>query len=213
MANFVPGNLDLQISIYTVYGVQTAINVLAYKAQNAATPQVDLESVLDKFNTYFLSAYVDILPTDAQVWGYKVQVWPTNTKYHITYYKGQDNTSWKGTVTGGVLPLQCASVQTLQTYGGGKSSHGRIYLPFLPLSMYNQTNAYMGALYRDQALAMMNGIKTIQNVDPLNPWQYKMGVAHRSTGTVDEVRLCSINASIGTQQRRGSYGKANRPPY
>ena len=120
-----------------------------------------------------------------------------------------------GTSTLGLCPYQAAAVVKKQTPRAGRSGRGRFYHPFLILSALT----FVGELAAAFITSLNNAISTwFQAVTPItvgsggNTATVAPVIIHRSPLplTSDPITTIACTGSIGTQKRRGDYGRTNR---
>lgn len=108
-----------------------------------------------------------------------------------------------GTATGGILPLQCASVISLRTSQVGRRGRGRFYLPGIPKTQ-TEDDGLLGSGYTGTGftnvqtflddISFDSAIPTVRVVNPI-----VTGAPYTDYGLVSEIRMGNV---VDTQRRR-----------
>ena len=120
-----------------------------------------------------------------------------------------------GPGTGGatIAPMQAAPIIGWETPLAGPAQRGRFYMPFMPGDKVNTTTGELAPLYHGALQGFANalvGVATVGgggNVTAVN-----QVIWHRETQTTDIIAAGVARFRIGTQKKRGNFGKQNLAP-
>jgi hypothetical protein len=196
---------------------QIAENTLHYLVSGITNGGATITETADKFGRAAAVVTNDILPTIASYHGCMVR----NLVTPQTRTAKVPNIAL-GVVGPTVVPKQVSAIFSLYTALGGVKNRGRIYIPFLPLSFASSAGALSAAGLAAYILAVGNlcplgfvvdgvgGTMTLSLVIRHGHGQIAFPVP---AGTVTVVNEVVIQNKLGTQRKRGDYGRINSPGF
>lgn len=202
---------DILRCTFVVQGLQgqVALPSVHYRVgiTTGVPTDVDLASALDTI------ASVDLLPlmaNDATYKGVLVQrIAPLPVQARV-----QDVSS-AGPGTGGatLAPQQCAPIVSMYADGAGPGMRGRFFVPFMPGNVMNNVTGELTILYRASVQNLATGFLGVTTVGSGgNVAAVYLCIFHRKTLTFTDVATVAGQPKVGTQKRRGNYGKPNISP-
>jgi hypothetical protein len=108
---------------------------------------------------------------------------------------------------------QASPILSFETKFAGPAQRGRFYIPFMPGGVVNTTTGELTNLYRAVAQTWGNSLLGITSIGSGgNLAAVNAVIYHRETHTTDFIESVLARFAIGTQKRRGNYGKQNVSP-
>jgi len=196
---------------------QIAENTLHYVVTAVGGGGVTINDIAGDFALNMSTEAPPLLPSIASYYGAMCRnlVAPQTRDFKISI-------PTPGTVSASVIPKQVCPIISFFTPVGGPANRGRIYLPFMPIS-FASSAGQLSAGGRAAYLAALPGIcppnvtvvaaaqsTTLQLVIRHGRGQIPFPVPAASwTGVNGRV----IQSKLGTQRKRGDYGRTNVPDF
>lgn len=207
----------LTISNVWVCAQQTAYNTMHYLVSGVTNGGATIKDVAKYFATAAALVAKDVVPTSAQFEG-------TTCRNLVT---PQTRTAkWqeisKGVVVGGVTPKQVAAIISIYSALSGPKNRGRIYMPFVPATFVDTAGALNNAGFLAYGLALSNLIPIAVTVDGQGGTiSLSLVIRHGHgpianpvpPGTFTIANETFVQNKLGTQRRRGDYGRINAPGF
>ena len=118
-----------------------------------------------------------------------------------------------GTGGAGLLPMQCCGLISWYTAVLGKQGQGRTYVPF-PSPEASETNGSPNAGYISSLAALSSALRAVRVIvsGPVTA-TFELVLYQGGIATPLVIVDATERDAWATQRRRGSYGKANSPPF
>lgn len=206
-----PGvNTILRTRAYCVQGNQTSINIRYWQVLSLTTGGARLSEIAGAMDAQFAPAYKNMLVAAASYHGWDVAQFspgPPGIAQISNLAAGP------GTIPGNAAPLQVCGIITVNTAQIGRAYRGRIYTPFLAASSVDP-NGQATVAYQNLLTQLANdytgsvvvvGVNGTSNLSPV--------IWHKKTSTWTQVTHFMVRSKLGTQRRRGAYGRPNFAPF
>lgn len=210
MAAHVAVNDLLEMKIYSYTPSQVAINTfhfLVTDTPDAIKPKTD--RIAQDFDTAVNVLYKDVIAGAATYLGTSCQI-IRPTRSIISTIK--DNTG-PGTGGASMAPSQAAAIATWYTNLAGARYRGRTFFPFVPATFLNPAGFILNAnlaAYQD-LVAAIRAFTTVGAVGATATIaQQVYSIKFDDVQAVEEV---VVHNGLGTQRRRGAYGRQNGVPF
>ena len=121
----------------------------------------------------------------------------------------------EGPGTGGSnsAPQQSAPLLTFETPLAGPAHRGRMFIPFMPGNEINSGTGHLVSLFQGAVQNFGNSLVSLASTGGgTNATAVNLCIYHRESGTFDIVSAAVAQSKVGTQRKRGNYGKANISP-
>jgi hypothetical protein len=131
----------------------------------------------------------------------------------ITVRETDSGSAGNGTGGATLAPMQAAPVIGWETPLAGPSQRGRFYVPFMPGDKVNVTTGELAVLYHGAVQTFANDLVTVAIAGTGgNQTVVNQVIWHRNLLNADIISAGVARFKIGTQKRRGNYGKQNLSP-
>lgn len=187
---------------------QIAFNDLAWGLTTLVGTPTYEELVADRMLA-LLPLYQAIMPSQASFYGISIQRFdPTFTQPF------QAANSTPGTATGNLEPRQACGIISKVGSVPGKPGKGRIYVPFLADSV-TSADGHLGAAGFTALNALGTSLFTVQDLLFFsgNGVRIVPLIVNNPLPTSNFISSFITRSKLGTQQRRGDYGKPNGLPW
>jgi len=210
------GDIVQVVQVFTTKD-QIAENTMHYIVSGVTAGGAPLSQYASDFSAQWAGVAAALLPIQATYYGCKVR----NLVNPATMSARLANPT-VGTVAGGMLPKQVAPVLSFFTSLSGSKNRGRIYLPFAPTTFATADGQLTNAarlLYEVRLLSIAPLTITVG----IGPGTATLSLVIRHghgpipnpvpPGTVTSVATQVVQLKLGTQRKRGDYGRINTPGF
>ena len=209
--NPTPGvNQILRSRAYATQGNQTAINIRYWQVLSVTTGGALLSELCAAMEAQLAPHYQNMMVASAAWHGLDLA---TYTPAPPGIAQISNLAAGPGKIAGSAAPLQVCGVVSLRTAQIGRANRGRLYAPFLgaaSIDVSGQANpAYLGYLnalgdnYAGSIVVV--GVNGTTNLSPV--------LWHKKTATWTQLTHYISRSQLGTQRRRGAFGRPNFPPF
>ena len=202
----------IRVTGFTQYGEQAGLNTGHWVCVNVRGQGQPYAQTVKNFAQDFILRYKPGSSTLTDVLG--VELAEISPSQSVTYSDFTFNA--KGTVTGKILPRQCAGLGRRISQAAGRAGHGRLYFPFPPAS-FTVDNIQ----WETPALAQFSTMLQfwtrpfhdgINQGDGSNVNEWNAVLYHRAAKTFTGIVQEDVSKYIATQRRRGDFGRPNVAP-
>lgn len=170
-----------------------------------------LNALLNAWSTTVVSNWLPPMPSNVILTGTIAQLFDTITGKVTQSVVKEDGTN-HGAGSADVAPTQVAFVVKKKTGLAGKKFNGRFFYPFLDAAQLTADGQIAGAYQTTIVAALSLTFGSQSLITAGNGYSVIPQILHRPaplTGTIVSVIVSS--GQLGTQRRRGDYGRRNLP--
>lgn len=179
-----------------------------YQVTSYTTPP-PIQLVGDDFLTAVQANCPAVMPTAVTISGVIVEAYDSSNVKVSQSFVAPDNVT-VGTLATNLLPTQVAAVFTKVTGYAGRSMRGRLYWPFLGASQVTAVGELTGAAATAISTAVNDTFTSPALAGGGNVVSLTSMLFHRKTPlAMTEINFHNVTGKLGTQRRRGDYGRAN----
>ena len=200
----------LRSRAYCTQGNQTSVNIRFWAVQSLTTGGASMKELADAMSTQIAPHYKALMVIQATYYGLDLgQIWPGPPGWASQTTAGQG----KGTILGNSAPLQDAGIISLRTANVGRAYRGRVYVPFLAQASID-VNGQALAAYTVSLLDLGNDYtQNVVVVGATGTTTLQPLLWHKKTNSGTTLTHYLVRNGIGTQRRRGAFGRPNFPPF
>ncbi len=208
MPNVVTGNI-IQFRVWCLDSEQASVNTFNFTAGTLVGGPITVQNCVDAFNALIAPLYKPILTSVATYRGVQGRVinrLPLETEDFTIASSGA------GTGSATPNPRQVAGITTWVTGFAGPGHRGRTYWPFTPADADSAPGEPSGA-YKTNAGTLSLAITSFASVTSGgSSIALQHGLKVKAGPLLIPISGYTVQPKWATQQRRGSYGRANTSP-
>jgi len=193
---------------------QVGVMDFAYRVTAVAGTSLTPQALADNRRDMVTGLFGDLFPENCLFNGLAVSVIDPDTGRVLSSVKALDNVT-EGTDATGAVPANVAGVIRKVTSFPGPANRGRVYWPFLPVGALTDEGEWSLVAMADEVLflnlAFGGGVIGAGG----NTVTLQQVLIHRPPGplpqvlTITDVDSFQGSGKLGTQKRRGDYGRPN----
>ena len=197
--------------------LQIAENTVHYRVSSVIGGGLNCSQIAANFANNAILVAAGLLPEQASYYGAKCRnlVAPQTRSFHEIIITD-------GTVGSSVVPKQVSGVISIYTPLAGQKNRGRVYFPFLPTTFADPAGRLSAAGYTAWNTNKSNFIPLATDITA-GPATVSLALVVRHgrgeiafpvpAGTATTADTLITQRSLGTQRRRGDYGRVNANPF
>jgi hypothetical protein len=172
---------------------------------------LSLQEIADSFLTIFQASWTGLIDATSFISGVQAELLVAATGKVIQSAQAVDNVTG-GTGGGGAVPSQVAAVVRKITGFAGRKHRGRIFAPFLAFSFLQANGELTAGSVASFTAATQNVFGNQNMLMGLRETDLQATLQHKGAPiTTDDVVDFQCTGKLGTQRRRGDYGRTNSP--
>ena len=203
-------NQILQVLIPVENLEQCAENLFHARVAAVGSPAATDHDVAQTVSTIIAPKYKQLLTSHSTFRGVGVRILNQVPTMPMVAYTGDQG---PGAQTDIDLPRQTCGIWFMQTNFAGRAYRGRSYMPF-PYVTADAGDGSPTSTYLDNLLTLATNLMGITAVSVVGRTAtLAWCIYHRNTKTSTDIVNWGTRAAWATQRRRGSFGRANVPPF